>query len=203
MTKNSRQLLALAGFKNSGKTTIGQYLSFNHNWKEVYLADPIKEIVRIIYNLDHSTKTNDMLYGLTPEGREERENGTTIWGHSIRKGLELIGTDAFPFTHNGEEYYNDIWSKIFEETIKNTTRNIVVPDIRLPSQFEMIRRLGGKVAVVIRSPDDLLISSAERKENGEHYSNYAFLDCIADDDIIIENFEGFEELYSKIDELLV
>ncbi len=201
--ENSRRLIAIAGFKNSGKTTIGRYLTEHHKWKEVYLADPIKEIVRIIYNLDNSEETNNMLYGLTPEGRDKRENEITMWGHSIRKGLELIGTDAFPFIHNNEEYYNDIWGKIFEEKIKNISGNIVVPDIRLPNQFDMIRRLGGEIVVVSRNPDELSIPSIVRKENGDHFSNYAFLDCMQDGDIIIDNSSNFEELYCKIEELLI
>jgi hypothetical protein len=197
--KKSQRIIAIAGFKNSGKTTLGNYLTTNYNWKEVYLGAPIKEIARIIYNLDNSQHSTDLLYGLTPESREKRETQITIWGHSIRKGLELLGTDVFPFIHNGEEYYKDIWSKIFEERIKSIEQDIIVPDIRLPNQFEMIRRLGGKIIVITRNPDELKIPSSERKVNGEHFSNYAFLDCITKDDDIIENTGTLENLYSKID----
>jgi len=63
----------------------------------------------------------------------------------------------------------------------------------------MIRRLGGKIIVITRNPDELKIPSSERKASGEHFSNYAFLDCITKDDVIIENTGTIENLYSKID----
>ena len=135
-------ILGLCGKKQSGKSTVTNYL-LSKGWVEISFAYPLKEIIgRELFGF-----TDDQLYGPEPI----KEAVVSEWGLSPRQVLQIVGTDMF------RKYIReDFWvylakKRILEIQRKNPNINIIVSDCRFPNEMEMIKRLVGNTIRIIRS----------------------------------------------------
>lgn len=142
-------LIGVAGFKNSGKGTVADFLVAK-GYIKISMADKLKDVCSQIFGWDRK-----MLEGDTDESREWREETDEWWAillddpdFSPRKALQLMGTQA-----GRNVFGKDLWVGAVEKVILENPGNYVIPDIRFPNEIEMIHRLRGTVARIKRSED--------------------------------------------------
>ena len=83
-------------------------------------------------------------------------------------------------------------------------QNTVIADTRFPNEVKQIREQGGKIILVKRGQDpDWFVNYTEGniEPKGIHSSEYAW--AKEEFDFVIENNSTKEELYAKIDDLIV
>lgn len=132
--KGSILIISLSGKKQSGKSSVANYLVNKHNFVEISWAGPLKEVVgKQLLRLSH-----EQLYG--PE--KVKEAVDLRWDMSPRELLQIIGTDLF---RNG--LMEDFWVRIGILSIQEAIakgKNVVVSDTRFPNELKAIEELGGK-----------------------------------------------------------
>ena len=117
-------ILAICGFKGSGKDTIGDYLIKNHGFKRFQFGSAVKDICSIIFGWPRQ-----LLEGDSSESRKFRETEDKWWSKKLgfkitpRIAFQKIGTDLLR-----NHFHQDIWTLIIEKKIKefqeNTKRKI-------------------------------------------------------------------------------
>lgn len=189
------KLIGLCGQAGSGKTTVSNYLK-SRGFEIVSFATPLKKAVSILFGFDY-----EILLGETQDMRELRETTKDpIWGMSGREALQKIGTEIFR-----NQFDQDIWVKIAKrEIVKllNEGKNIVVSDVRFQNEYEMINKLNG-IFYYIERPINQTGAKSDQKgaKSDQHESERVeFLKKYAQS--IINNDQGFEELYKKINDLI-
>ena len=98
--------------------------------------------------------------------------------------------------------YDSIWVDSCIGRYKG--QNTVIADTRFPNEVKQIRAHGGKIILVKRGPDpDWFVSYVEGniEPKGIHSSEYAW--AKEEFDFIIENNGDKNQLYAKIDELII
>ena len=129
-------IIGVAGYKGAGKDTIANVLQTSFGFEKMSFAQPIKDIVHDTFGIDKAILSGD-------DGeREFRETSIPEWFYlSPRDMMQKIGM-AFRDNLN-----KDIWVKVLENKIKNTKKNIVIPDVRFENEFDMINNYGFCVGV--------------------------------------------------------
>ena len=153
------------------------------DYVEMSFSQPLKHICIPILNVSY-----DEIYGR--EKREDREL-------NLRFHLQKIGTEIF---RNMDPL---IWVKIAEHRIQEALyagKAVVLSDVRFPNELEMLRRCGGKLAVIYKDEDDLIITEDDRKD---HISRWGFLEFSADFDYKIKNNGSILDLKKMVDETLM
>ena len=132
------RLIGLAGAAGAGKDTLATLMVVD-NWKHVAFADPLKDIC-----IRHLGLSRDDVY--TQEGKMKFNQ---FWGMTNREILQRVGTEAM---RNG--FDKDVWVKIMELKLENMLmygEKVIVTDCRFDNEAELIWRLGGVMANVVRS----------------------------------------------------
>ncbi len=203
-----KQLVAVAGFKNSGKDTVGNYLISNHGFKKESFANPLKDTCAAVFGWPR-----DLLEGNTEESRAWREQEDTWWakrlgmpGLSPRRALQLVGTEVFR-----NHFHDAIWIASLENRFLKQEQSIVVTDCRFSNELEMVRRLNGVVIQVDRGPrpewwdlaahanltqDQSLFDRLEN-EHQSHASEYSWVGFSVD--YRVENNGTIEDLYQELE----
>ena len=168
------KLIAICGFKGSGKDTIGNFFVLNGYIKKSF-ADPLKDIVSAMFGWDRA-----LLQGETNESREWREQPDIWWEAQLnwqskdnpfvnfhprftpRVALQLMGTNIIRETFN-----DNMWILRFrKELIKLKNENIVLTDVRFINELNEIRDNNGIIIRVKRNSDPSWYSLAESVNNG-------------------------------------
>ena len=129
-------IIGVSGYKGAGKDTIANVLQTSFGFEKMSFAQPIKDIVHNTFGIDKAILSGD-------DGeREFRETSIPEWFYlSPRDMMQKIGM-AFRDNLN-----KDIWVKVLENKIKNTKKNIVIPDVRFQNELDMINNYGFCVGV--------------------------------------------------------
>jgi len=181
-------IIGLKGLAGSGKDTVGNYIQSSYGFRKIAFADPLKEIVSIVSNWPI-----EMVRGETPTYRELRE--TEIhpdFGITCRKMLQCIGTDLFR-----DKFDPETWIKITRNRIQdslNNKENIVITDVRFENECEMIQKLGGYIWHIERN-SNFLDDSTKNHVSEKQFETLG--------EISIKNNGTLQELYLKIDEILI
>ena len=131
------RLVGLAGAAGAGKDTLAT-LMVTDNWEHVAFADPLKDIC-----IRHLGLSRDDVY--TQDGKMRRNK---FWGMTNREILQKVGTEAM---RNG--FDKDVWVKILELKLTGILMRggkVIVTDCRFDNEAELIWRLGGVMANVVR-----------------------------------------------------
>lgn len=217
-------LIGICGSIGSGKDTVAQYLCDSREFARISIAGSLKDATSVLFGWDR-----DMLEGKTKESREQRELPDPFWTEKLgrdfspRHALQLLGTDLFR-----DNLHPDIWVFAAEHKLNQLkSTNVVISDIRFPNEINMIRRRGGKIWWVYRTPfpewwEYALETNKSIAANSTsmptewilrdkgihmgvkfpeiHYSEWAW---IRDDyDCVLENNESLASLYSKVEDIL-
>ena len=129
-------IIGIAGYKGSGKDSLGEILTTTFGWNKMSFAQPIKDLVHNTFGIDKA-----ILSGTDGE-REFRELPLPDWFNlSSRDMLQKVGM-AFR-----ENLHKDIWVKILENQYNSCKEHVVITDVRFPNEVEMINKHGFVVCV--------------------------------------------------------
>ena len=189
--QTDKKLIGIIGLKNSGKDTMGNYLTTHHGFTKYAFANPVKEICKSLFSL-----SDEQL-----EDRKLKEKMDPRWGISPREMFQRIGTDFGQFTLfklfpelNEKIKYREIWVKLFEQWfLKNKDKDIVVTDVRFMHEVNKIKSMGGQIVRIKRDCDT---SDSHISEMELNQINTRLIDWEIDN-----NFE-LVDLYSQIDKII-
>lgn len=176
------KLIGICGRIGAGKTTFANYL-IEEGFEEITFAQPVKKIVEIVYGFDY-----DILLAKTQSTRQKRDE-LIIDGYNARTRMEQVGTMFRNVEPN--TWINVAKRKINELYTKG--KNIIVTDCRYKNEIDAIRKLGGKIIVIYRNDDDLIITNDDKKS---HPSRWEFLKYTTPNDIHIKNYSTLQYLKS-------
>lgn len=162
-------IIGICGKKRSGKDTIADILVNNYNFIKYAYADPIKDIIKIIFKWDDKRI-------------EDKETIDPYWGISPRQALQNIGTELFQFELGKQvPLFNDtigrnIWVKVFESWYsrlpKNT--NVVVSDVRFQHELNGLLAMNA-VIVKVERPNYKMEDSHSSETSLNNIQNYDYL----------------------------
>jgi hypothetical protein len=191
-------LIGVVGLIGSGKDTVAERLAQKHNFRKDSFAKSLKDAVSSMFNWDR-----EMLEGKTDESRAWREKPDVFWSKRFGKDV----TPRWVLQHFGTEVmrqgmHDAIWIDSCLARYKGEPT--VISDTRFENEIKTIRESGGKIILVKRGQDpDWFTSYVEGNiiPKNIHSSEYAW--AKSDFDYVIKNDGTLEELYTKIDELIV
>lgn len=176
-------LIGLAGRARSGKDTVAAHLIARHGYSRLAFADGVRDVA---YATDPIVSTfnggyDRLSHYVDTYGWEGAKELPEVRGLLQRLGTDGVRTVIGPFT------WVDLWGRKFRQS----TGPVVVTDVRFPNEAEMLRRLGGAIARVVR-PGPV--------PTHEHTSESAMDDHQADTHLI--NDGSVADLLAKVDRWL-
>ena len=165
-------IFGIHGGKRCGKDTTANILINNAEINKISLADPIKQIVSaatgisilnfyddyekdrifdepFVFSSDQIIELINQVEIRYPLTKNQADSIELFFNNqpfiSIRDILQKFGTDCCRNLID-----QDIWLKIFEKEI-NDGRSYVIPDVRFPNEFDLIKRLNGYMILVKRN----------------------------------------------------
>ena len=181
------KLIGILGRKRCGKDTIGNYAIANYDYKRYAFADPIKDILKIMFDFDEK------------QLNENKEQIDERWGVSPRTILQHFGTeicrnDLTKYIKNIKLEDDTLWIKLFRIFYeKNHDKDIIITDVRFLDEINAIKSMGGKILKVNRTNIEYDIHSSE-KDIDNHDSDLI--------DYNIDNNNTLDDLYSQVDTIL-
>ena len=181
------KLIGILGRKRSGKDTLGSYMIEKYGYERYAFADPIKDILKTMFDLSDNQLNKDK------EKIDER------WGVSPRTILQKFGTEIC--RNNLENFIPHIkldgetlWVKLFKIFYeKNKDKNIVVTDVRFMDEINAIKSFGGKIVKINR--ENLEFDGHSSEKDIDNYNPELI-------DYTIDNNYTYYDLYSQIDTFL-
>ena len=188
-TKPKRHLIGLCGRIGAGKSTLAKLLSDDF---DVYvLAHPLKQIGKILGFEEHQ------LWG----NQEQKLERNSFWGISGREFLQKLGTDIFrdllPQKIPNMQIKHGIWIDLFVKAWNESTRNMIVEDVRFEDEVKVIQELGGTVIWIDRpnNPNKVGLSHASEMLTPEKIPNVFH---IVNRDDLIDYTKEAARLYKHI-----
>jgi len=191
-------LIGVVGLIGSGKDTVSDRLAQKHGFRKDSFAKSLKDAVSSMFNWDR-----DMLEGKTKESREWREKPDAFWSQRFGKDV----TPRWVLQHFGTEVmrqnmHDAIW--IDSCMARYDGRPTVIADTRFENEIKTIREMGGKIVLVKRGADpDWFTDYVEGNVIPQHIHSSEYAWAKSEYDHLIENNGTKEELYNKVDDLIV
>jgi dephospho-CoA kinase len=167
-------LIGLCALKESGKSTVTNFLIKNYDFKEYALALPIKELSKQLFLFDQN-----QLYGNQKEIIDEK------WNVTPRHVFQKCG--YFLRTEFGKDFFIKKFKLWYTE---NKHKNIVVSDIRFPNELKAIKELGGIVIKINRFKTNQDMDISE-----QHILSLK-------SDFEIDNSNSLDELFSQVTDIM-
>ena len=180
--------VGLLGNKGCGKDTLADYLVEEKQFIKYSFADPVKEISKIIFNLNE-----EQLNGNLKEVIDDR------WGISPRVMFKRIGTEfgqykiyeLFPELKD-KIVSRGLWLTLFEDFLeKNKDKNIVIADVRFNHEVNILKKHNFNIIKINRN----------RELNDSHISENE-IKLIKHIDYEIDNNCSKEALFSKYNKFI-
>ena len=185
-------LIGIVGLIGSGKDTVAERLVAQHSYRRDSFAKSLKDAVSSMFNWDR-----ELLEGKTDASREWREQPDEFWSERFGKPvtprwvLQYFGTEVMR-----GNMYDGIWVDSCLGRYKG--ENTVISDTRFVNEIKEIRAKNGKFILVKRGE---LPTQKEMQEQGAHKSEWDWIG--SEFDYIIDNDGTLEDLYKKVDDLIV
>jgi dephospho-CoA kinase len=200
------KIIAICGAKRSGKDILAEHLVSKYNYERVAFADPLKVVVKGLFNFD------DDQVGIGKDmGTGKKDIVDEKWGITPRVALQFFGTEIMQ--EKIQELLPNIKKNFFANTLKNyindrITENeepkFVISDLRFIHEFEMlytISKIQKKDIVIIRVIRPYSSNSRADTEDTEntHVSELEYM-TIPYDIILINNgsIDNYIEKFDKI-----
>ncbi len=185
-------LIGVVGLIGSGKGTVADRLEEKHGFRKDSFAKSLKDAVSCMFNWDR-----EMLEGKTESSRYWREQPDKFWSEKFGKPV----TPRWVLQHFGTEVmrqnmHDAIW--IDSCLMRYNGTPTVIADTRFQNELKMIQKSGGILILVKRGE---LPSREEMEAKGAHKSEWDWMGW--DFDFVIENDGTKEELFQKVDDLIV
>lgn len=142
-------LVALCGYKGSGKDLCADYLVDKYGFVKISFAEPLKEVLKVLFMF-----SDEQLFG-TPMQKEESD--PRWFGCSARTSMQFIGTEVLRDNLDkimpgiGADYFVkrlELWFEL--ELLKNPNIKVVVSDLRFLNEDKYIKKMAGMVIRVNR-----------------------------------------------------
>lgn len=179
-------LIGLVGKKGVGKDFTANYLVKQFGFVQYALANPIKEISKILFMFD-----DNQLYG----HQKYKEADDKNWEIAPRKVYQFLGDmmrtefqKRFPKMKYklGNEGF---WIHHFKLWyLRNCNKNIVISDVRYQNEADQIKKLGGIIIKITRETEYV---DVHRSENQEVKYDY-----------LINNNSTPEKLFNQLGQIL-
>ena len=127
-------VIGIAGKKGAGKTEVRRYLERTYGFQCIPFAAPLKDMLKAL--------------GLSEDevnGSAKQAPCALLGGVTPRLAMQTLGTEWGRMMIS-----EDLWSTIWENRARQMSGPVVADDARFPNEFEVIRRIGGKVLRVVR-----------------------------------------------------
>lgn len=176
-------LIGLTGRKGAGKDTAAAHLVRAHGFRQIALADPIRDGIKAMLGLDDDTLN----------ARALKEIAIDWLGASPRHLMQTLGTE-WGRHHVADDLWLRIASRRLDQIRKESAgmpQRVVVSDIRFENEAEWIREQGGIVVHIRRQ-------EAETMADG-HASEAGVTLCMDDD--VITNDGIPADLFAQLDYL--
>jgi hypothetical protein len=185
-------LIGIVGLIGSGKDTVAKRLVDKHGFVKDSFAKSLKDAVSAMFNWDRK-----MLEGDTKESREWREKPDEFWSKQMGKEvtprwvLQYFGTEVMR-----QNMYDAIW--VDSVVNRYNGQPTVISDTRFQNEIKTIKAHGGKIICVNKG------HLPTRDWMWAHNFHKSEWDWIGTDyDFVIENTGTLDELYEKVDNLIV
>lgn len=185
-------LIGLVGLIGSGKDTVAERLVSHHGYKRDSFAKSLKDATASIFGWNR-----EMLEGKTDSSRHWREQPDKFWSEKFgrevtpRWVLQYFGTEVCR-----GQMLDSIWVDSCMARYKG--QNTVISDTRFVNEIKTIKAHGGIIVCVKRGE---LPTQKQMKDSGAHQSEWDWL--ASDFDITIDNDGTLDDLYAKVDDLIV
>jgi len=187
-------IIAICGAKRCGKDVISQYIVDKYGYTKLAFADPLKNIVKSIFDF------NDIQVGIDEINciGNEKDTIDDKWGISPRQALQFFGTEILQYkiqellpNINNNFLANKLYNKI------ENYKNYVISDLRFIHEYEKLKELNMSNLLIIRiiRPSNTIYNNKDSIDN--HISEHEFLDIPYDIDIV--NDSSTEEYFLKYD----
>lgn len=181
------KVIAICGFKRSGKDTVADYVSKAYQYEKRKIADPLKKVCEYLFDLSY-----EQTDGNGKEVVDER------WGVTPRQIMQFFGTEVMQYRMADliPSMDRKFWIKRFVNDSAEycVSKRIVVSDLRFLHEFSHVKEAFGAKTVVFR------IINNRVEQNDQHESEKEWLSIPAD--YVINNDGCLEELHSKIDAIM-
>lgn len=170
-------LIGLAGLKQSGKSTAGDYLASKYKFDNTSFAAPMRRFAM------------DVLYMNEVQLELGKERPVAFLDNKItpRKFLQLLGTEW-----GREMIHPDLWVRACLMRVR-LEHNTVISDVRFCNEAHAIRAMGGKIVQIVRT-NQTPTGDGHASEQGIHP---ALIDYT-----IENNGERVEPFHKDIDKLV-
>jgi len=185
-------LIGVVGLIGSGKDTVSKRLEEKHGFRRDSFAKSLKDAVSAMFNWDR-----EMLEGNGDDSRQWREQPDEFWSKKFGKTV----TPRWVLQHFGTEVmrqhmHDAIW--IDSCLSRYNGEPTVISDTRFQNELKTIKEHGGEIILVKRGE---LPTREQMQERGAHKSEWDWMGW--DFDHIIDNDGTKQELFDKVDDLIV
>lgn len=203
-------IIGLVGWIGSGKNTVADILSSQHEYKKDSFAAPLKDATANIFNWPRKT-----LEGDTDHSRHFRECVDPYWANKLgiknftpRLALQIVGTELFR-----EHFHPKIWLDSLEHRyIASGQKPTIITDCRFRNELAFVKQMGGFTIRVKRGDDPHWTELAKQAQQGDEFSIQQLSDIgiHASEwdhtgvlvDFIIENNGTLEQLTDKVNSVV-
>jgi len=185
-------LIGVVGLIGSGKDTVSKRLEEKHGFRRDSFAKSLKDAVSAMFNWDR-----EMLEGNGDDSRQWREQPDEFWSKKFGKTV----TPRWVLQHFGTEVmrqhmHDAIW--IDSCLSRYNGEPTEISDTRFQNELKTIKEHGGEIILVKRGE---LPTREQMQERGAHKSEWDWMGW--DFDHIIDNDGTKQELFDKVDDLIV
>jgi hypothetical protein len=185
-------LIGVVGLIGSGKDTVSKRLEQKHGFRRDSFAKSLKDAVSAMFNWDR-----EMLEGNGDDSRQWREQPDEFWSKKFGKTV----TPRWVLQHFGTEVmrqhmHDAIW--IDSCLSRYDGQPTVISDTRFQNELKTIKENKGQIILVKRGE---LPTREQMQDKGAHKSEWDWMGWNFDH--VIENDGSKEDLYKKVDDLVV
>lgn len=179
-------IIAICGFKRTGKDTIANYIAQHYGYEHMKLADPLKSVCKT-------------LFGFTDEQVEghEKEKTDPMWGVQPRQVMQFMGTEIMQFEIERliPGLQRQFWAKNLICRLAKCRKPVVISDIRFKHEIQALRELNVPLHIikVHNNRVDIHVDS--------HVSEKEW--CEIREDVNIYNHGTLSDLYAEINKVML
>jgi len=178
------RVIAICGFKRTGKDTIADWFCAHHGYEKLKIADPLKRICNVLFNL-----TEQQLEG------NEKELTDPRWGVSPRRIMQFVGTEMMQYKLQElmPQVDRTFWIKhLIDRCSATKQEKVVISDVRFVHEYNALKSHYGREAVFIK------VISDRNNQSDNHESEKEWLQIPCDYAITNNTTTTISDLHSTL-----
>lgn len=185
-----RQIIAIMGFKRSGKDTLADHIVKGYGYKKMSIAEPLKEACKLLFGFsDDQVNTN------------EKDVPIEHWDNlTSRQILQFFGTEMMQYKlkelmpNMGRLFW---MHNLYNRIENNDNDKIVIADLRFKHEFNyLVEKYGRQNVKCIKVWRDSVTNSIKDM----HVSEREWLEI--ESDYSLTNNSSIDDFTKKYDELI-